>query len=86
MRSIRLIGLPTDVNSSFLRGPARAPAHIREALFSDMGNLATERGLSGPDRKTRAGGAMSGSSAASVLSRIDGASARAAGESRAFSV
>ena len=44
MRSIRLIGLPTDVNSSFLRGPAKAPAHIRQALFSDMGNLATERG------------------------------------------
>jgi agmatinase len=44
MRSIHLIGLPTDVNSSFLRGPARAPAHIRAALFSDMGNLATERG------------------------------------------
>jgi agmatinase len=44
MRSIRLIGLPTDINSSFLRGPAKAPAHIREALFSDMGNLATERG------------------------------------------
>lgn len=44
MRSIRLIGLPTDVNSSFLRGPARAPAHIRAALFSDMSNLATERG------------------------------------------
>lgn len=44
MRSIRLIGLPTDVNSSFLRGPATAPAHIRAALFSDMGNLATERG------------------------------------------
>jgi agmatinase len=44
MPGIRLIGLPTDVNSSFLRGPARAPAHIRAALFSDAGNLATERG------------------------------------------
>lgn len=44
MRTIRLIGLPTDINSSFLRGPAKAPDHIRKALFSDMGNLATERG------------------------------------------
>lgn len=44
MPSIRLIGLPTDYNSSFLRGPAKAPAHIRAALFSDMGNLATEAG------------------------------------------
>ena len=42
---VRLIGLPTDINSSFLRGPAKAPAHIRAALFSDMGNLATERGV-----------------------------------------
>lgn len=44
MPGIRLIGLPTDVNSSFLRGPAKAPAHIRAALFSDAGNLAIERG------------------------------------------
>lgn len=45
MRPIRLIGLPTDVNSSFLRGPARAPAAIRAALWSDMGNPAAECGL-----------------------------------------
>ncbi|HEV2567393.1 agmatinase family protein [Sphingomonas sp.] len=44
MPKVRLIGLPTDTNSSFLRGPAKAPAAIRAALFSDMGNLATERG------------------------------------------
>jgi agmatinase len=44
MSSVRLIGLPTDINSSFLRGPAKAPDHIRAALFSDMGNLSTERG------------------------------------------
>lgn len=45
MRPIRLIGLPTDVNSSFLRGPAKAPAAIRAALWSDMGNPAAECGL-----------------------------------------
>jgi len=45
MRTIRLIGLPTDINSSFLRGPAKAPPHIRAALFSDHGNLAAESGL-----------------------------------------
>jgi agmatinase len=44
MPKVRLIGLPTDCNSSFLRGPAKAPASIRAALFSDMSNLATERG------------------------------------------
>lgn len=35
MRTIRLIGLPTDINSSFLRGPAKAPEVIRRALASD---------------------------------------------------
>lgn len=43
--TIRLIGLPTDCNSSFQRGPAKAPAPIREALLSDRGNAASEIGL-----------------------------------------
>ncbi len=43
--SIALIGLPSDVNSSFERGPALAPAAIRAALWSDRGNLACEDGL-----------------------------------------
>ena len=43
--SIHLIGLPTDHNSSFERGAALAPAAIREALWSDRGNMATECGL-----------------------------------------
>jgi arginase len=42
---IALIGLPTDVNSSFERGPASAPSVIREALWSDRGNLACSNGL-----------------------------------------
>ena len=41
---IHLIGLPTDVHSSFLRGPARAPAAIRAQLMSEHGNAASERG------------------------------------------
>ena len=41
---IRLIGLPTDSHSSYLRGPAQAPAAIRAALNSDHGNMATELG------------------------------------------
>jgi agmatinase len=44
MRTVRLIGLPTDINSSFMRGPSKAPAFIRAALFSEHGNSATERG------------------------------------------
>jgi agmatinase len=43
-RTVRLIGLPTDVNSSFLRGPAKAPPRIRALLHSDNGNSATESG------------------------------------------
>jgi agmatinase len=43
--AIHLIGVPTDQNSSFERGAARAPTAIREALWSDRGNLATECGL-----------------------------------------
>lgn len=40
-----LIGLPTDCNSSFERGPALAPPAIRSALWSDRGNLACENGM-----------------------------------------
>ncbi|HEX8668506.1 MAG TPA: agmatinase [Allosphingosinicella sp.] len=43
--TVRLIGAPTDRNSSFLRGAAAAPAAIRAALASDHANLAAENGL-----------------------------------------
>ena len=43
--TIRLIGLPTDSHSSFLRGAAAAPAAIRAALESDHANMAAECGL-----------------------------------------
>ena len=42
---VRLIGLPTDSHSSFLRGAAEAPAAIRAALRSDHSNMASESGL-----------------------------------------
>lgn len=42
--TFHLIGLPTDCNSSFTRGPAAAPQAIRAALWSDRGNLAAEDG------------------------------------------
>ncbi len=44
LKTVRLIGLPTDSHSSFLRGPAQAPDAIRAALSSDHGNMATETG------------------------------------------
>jgi agmatinase len=42
---VRLIGLPTDSHSSFLRGAAAGPAAIRAALASDHSNMAAENGL-----------------------------------------
>lgn len=44
-RRIDLIGLPTDVQSSYLRGPAEAPPLIRAALFNDAYGSASERGV-----------------------------------------
>ena len=42
---IAVLGIPFDRNSSFLRGPASAPARIREALFSESTNMWTEKGI-----------------------------------------
>jgi agmatinase len=43
-RIVRLIGVPTDVNSSFLRGPAAAPPLVRAALHSPHANGCAEIG------------------------------------------
>jgi agmatinase len=43
-RRAALIGLPSDRNSSFLRGAAAGPAAIRAALASEAGNAAAENG------------------------------------------
>ncbi|MFZ0322030.1 MAG: agmatinase [Candidatus Sulfotelmatobacter sp.] len=40
-----ILGIPLDVNSSYLRGPAGAPAKIREALGSDATNQWSELGV-----------------------------------------
>jgi agmatinase len=40
-----LIGLPYDASSSFLRGPALAPARIREELHSSQSNGCSETGM-----------------------------------------
>ena len=42
---VAVLGVPFDANSSFLRGPALAPARIREALASGAGNDFTESGI-----------------------------------------
>ena len=43
--SVAFFGLPTDSNSSFLRGAARAPDLIRKALYSPSRNLCAENGV-----------------------------------------
>lgn len=40
-----LLGIPFDANSSYLRGPAKAPGPIREALQCDASNAWTETGI-----------------------------------------
>ncbi len=40
-----LLGIPLDVNSSYLRGPSGAPLKIREALRSDASNKWSELGV-----------------------------------------
>ena len=40
-----VVGVPYDENSSFLRGPAKAPRLIREALASASSNLWTESAI-----------------------------------------
>lgn len=45
MKRIPLIGVPLDHNSSYLRGSAKGPLSIVEALHCDSANLWTETGL-----------------------------------------
>jgi agmatinase len=43
--TVKLLGVPYDAHSSFLRGPALAPRAIRAALTSGSANWCTESGL-----------------------------------------
>lgn len=43
--TVAILGVPLDENSSYMRGPAKAPDLIREALYCDSANLWTENGL-----------------------------------------
>lgn len=44
-QSVSLLGIPHDVNSSYLTGAALAPARIREAIHSPSANMWTETGV-----------------------------------------
>lgn len=51
---IGILGIPLDENSSYMRGPARAPDVIREAFGSESANSCTEMGIDlGDDRLFR---------------------------------
>lgn len=43
---ISLLGIPYDASSTYMRGPAKAPACIRKALQNPSSNLSIENGLS----------------------------------------
>lgn len=43
--TVAIVGVPTDENSSFLRGAAQAPARIRQVLHAGSSNLASESGF-----------------------------------------
>ncbi|TQV75395.1 agmatinase [Aliikangiella marina] len=45
-RDIVVLGICSDHNSSFMRGPAGAPPKIREALYCGAANLSSELGVS----------------------------------------
>lgn len=45
MAKLSLLGIPNDDNSSFLKGPAEAPALIRRELFSDAYSMWSETGI-----------------------------------------
>lgn len=45
MKPVSLTGLPTDSHSSFLRGAAKAPKAIREALRSPSSHMTASNGL-----------------------------------------
>ncbi|MFP4432038.1 MAG: agmatinase [Spirochaetaceae bacterium] len=45
IRPVAVVGVPFDAYSSFLRGPALAPARIRETLYCASGNWSTETGI-----------------------------------------
>src|SRR5262245_27949460 len=45
MVKVSLIGIPHDDNSSYMKGAAKAPAHIRRELLSDVYSSWSETGI-----------------------------------------
>jgi len=42
---VTVVGIPSDENSSFMQGPALAPARIRDVLHAGSSNLCSENGI-----------------------------------------
>jgi arginase len=77
--TVRLIGLPTDSHSSYLRGAASAPPLIRAALRSEHSNMTAENGLElGTDILLQDGGDLPLREGASDFDLIREAAASAA--------
>jgi arginase len=74
--SVAILGVPFDENSSFLRGPALAPARIREALHSGASNLCAENGLDlGSESRLRDLGDLELTAGSTALKQIEQATA-----------
>lgn len=43
--TVAVLGIPLDINSSFIKGSASGPSHLRKALHSGSMNLCTENGI-----------------------------------------
>jgi len=70
--SVAIVGVPFDENSSFLRGPALAPAKIREVLHSGETNWSAENGLDlGTDERLQDLGDLELGSGPSAFAQIE---------------
>ena len=69
---VTVIGIPSDENSSFMRGPALAPARIREVLHSGSANLCSEGGIDlGTEPRFRDLGDLELAGGAAALEQIE---------------
>ncbi len=74
---LALLGIPFDENSSYLRGAAKAPPLIREALHCDSSNYWAESGVNiSPTETIFDAGDLSFESAATAFADIEEAIAR----------
>jgi agmatinase len=74
---VAVVGVPSDENSSFMRGSAEAPSAIREALHSYSANLCAENGIDlGAEPRFAELGNLELGSGLAALKQIEGAVAR----------